>query len=45
MVRVVTFKKRVDFPVYGLQFSLDNQLVAVGGGGANNTGTKNKIVR
>ncbi|SAM07106.1 hypothetical protein [Absidia glauca] len=44
MVRVVTFKKRVDFPVYGLQFSLDNQLVAVGGGGANNSGTKNKIV-
>ncbi|KAI8098728.1 WD40-repeat-containing domain protein [Halteromyces radiatus] len=45
MGRIVTFKKRVDFPVYGLQFSMDNQLVAAGGDGASTTGTKNKIIK
>ncbi|CAO3645519.1 unnamed protein product [Cunninghamella blakesleeana] len=44
MPRIVTFKKRVDFPVYGIQFSIDDQLVAVGGEGCNSeSGSKNKI--
>ncbi|KAI8069478.1 quinon protein alcohol dehydrogenase-like superfamily [Gongronella butleri] len=45
MKRPTTIKKRLDFPVYGLQFSQDDQLVAGGGGGPNRSGLKNKMVK
>lgn len=36
---------KVDFPVYGLDFTFDDRIVAVGGGGASSrSGVKNKIV-
>lgn len=40
----ITIKKHVDFPVYGLDFTADDLLVAGGGGGANNSGVKNNLV-
>lgn len=42
--RPTTIKKRVDFPVYGLDFTADDLLVAGGGGGANRSGVKNNLV-
>lgn len=41
----VTIKKRVDFPVYGLDFTADDTLIAAGGGGANRSGVKNNMVK
>ncbi|CDH53313.1 prolactin regulatory element-binding protein [Lichtheimia corymbifera JMRC:FSU:9682] len=36
---------KVDFPVYGLDFTIDDRIVAVGGGGSSSrSGVKNKIV-
>ncbi|KAG0191863.1 hypothetical protein DFQ28_010802 [Apophysomyces sp. BC1034] len=42
--RPTTFIQRVDFPVYGLDFSVDDSLIAVGGGGANRSGVKNRVL-
>ena len=39
-----SFIKKVDFPVYGLDFTVDDRIVAVGGGGAGKSGVKNKLV-
>ena len=39
-----TFIKKVDFPVYGLDFTFDDRIVAVGGGGTGKSGVKNKLV-
>ncbi|KAF7728118.1 hypothetical protein EC973_006633 [Apophysomyces ossiformis] len=41
--RPKTLIQRVDFPVYDLDFTVDDDLVAVGGGGANRSGVKNKV--
>lgn len=41
----ITIKKRVDFPVYGLDFTADDTLIAAGGGGANRSGVKNNLVK
>ncbi|KAI7876947.1 WD40 repeat-like protein [Lichtheimia hyalospora FSU 10163] len=36
---------KVDFPVYGLDFTVDDRIIAVGGGGASSrSGVKNKII-
>ncbi|CEP16695.1 hypothetical protein [Parasitella parasitica] len=39
-----TFKVSVGFPVFGLGFTADNQLILGGGGGASRSGVKNKMV-
>ena len=39
-----SFIKKVDFPVYGLDFTIDDRIVAVGGGGTGKSGVKNKLV-
>ncbi|KAI8370414.1 quinon protein alcohol dehydrogenase-like superfamily [Radiomyces spectabilis] len=44
LMRPVTFVKRFDFPVYGVDFSVDDQVIAAGGGGANRSGVKNKLM-
>lgn len=41
----ITIRKRVDFPVYGLDFTADDTLIAAGGGGANRSGIKNNLVK
>ncbi|KAI8638978.1 WD40-repeat-containing domain protein [Parasitella parasitica] len=38
-----TFKVSVGFPVFGLGFTADNQLILCGGGGASRSGVKNKL--
>jgi hypothetical protein len=43
--RPTTIKTKVDFPVYGLDFTADDLLVAGGGGGANRSGVKNNLVK
>lgn len=43
MLRPLTIKKRVNFPVYGLDFTADDILIAAGGGGANRSGVKNNL--
>lgn len=40
-----SFKVSVGFPVFGIGFTLDNQLLLAGGGGASRSGVKNKLVR
>lgn len=42
--RPVTIRNKVDFPVYGLDFTADDILIAGGGGGANRSGVKNNLV-
>lgn len=44
MVKPITIKHNVNFPVYGLDFTADDILIAGGGGGANNSGVKNHLV-
>lgn len=41
---LTTLVKKVDFPVYGLDFTVDDHVVAVGGGGSGRSGVKNKLV-
>ncbi|KAI8146089.1 quinon protein alcohol dehydrogenase-like superfamily [Fennellomyces sp. T-0311] len=36
--------KKVDFPVYGLDFTDNDRIVAVGGGGTGRSGVKNKLI-
>ncbi|ORX63030.1 WD40 repeat-like protein [Hesseltinella vesiculosa] len=45
MKRPTTIKKRLDFPVYGVEFGPDDLLVVGGGGGANCPVLKNKMVQ
>ena len=40
-----SFSVSVDFPVFSLAFTADNQLVLGGGGGAGRSGVKNKLVK
>ncbi|KAI7907685.1 WD40-repeat-containing domain protein [Cokeromyces recurvatus] len=39
-----TFKVSVGFPVFGVGFTSNNQLILTGGGGASRSGVKNKLV-
>lgn len=41
---LTTLVKKVDFPVYGLDFTVNDDIVAVGGGGSGRSGVKNKLV-
>lgn len=45
VIRPITIRNKVDFPVYGLDFTADDILIAGGGGGANRSGVKNNLVR
>jgi hypothetical protein len=42
--RPITIKKSVEFPVYGLDFTAEDLLIAGGGGGPNGSGVKNSLV-
>ncbi|CAO0799713.1 unnamed protein product [Mucor circinelloides] len=44
VVRPITIRNKVDFPVYGLDFTADDILIVGGGGGANRSGVKNNLV-
>lgn len=44
VIRPITITSKVDFPVYGLDFTADDILIAGGGGGANRSGVKNNLV-
>ncbi|GAN03353.1 pkinase-domain-containing protein [Mucor ambiguus] len=44
VVRPIIIRNKVDFPVYGLDFTADDVLIAGGGGGANHSGVKNNLV-
>lgn len=45
MAKPITIKQAVDFPVYALDFTKDNVLIAGGGEGYNQTGVKNHLVK
>lgn len=40
-----SFKVPIGFPIFGLAFTSNGQLVVGGGGGAGRSGVKNKLVR
>ncbi|ORX48294.1 WD40 repeat-like protein [Hesseltinella vesiculosa] len=40
-----SFKVSVGFPVFGLGFTTNNELIVAGGGGAGRSGVKNKLVK
>ncbi|KAI8643185.1 quinon protein alcohol dehydrogenase-like superfamily [Parasitella parasitica] len=44
VVRPIIIKSKVDFPVYGLDFTADDILIAGGGGGPNRSGVKNNLI-
>lgn len=41
----IALKQNVDFSVYGLDFAADDTLIIGGGGGPNNIGFKNNLVK
>ncbi|CEP11647.1 hypothetical protein [Parasitella parasitica] len=44
VVRPIIIKTKVEFPVYGLDFTADDILLVGGGGGPNRSGVKNNLV-